>query len=40
MRLLSDVTDSPLLDRSLSAAELRSRVAQIRSRFTPARRAA
>ena len=36
MRLLSDVSQSPLLNRALPTEDLRSRVRQIRSGFTPA----
>jgi len=35
MRLLSDIGQSPLLNRSLPAEDLRSRVRQIRSGFGP-----
>jgi hypothetical protein len=40
MRLLSDLAESPLLNPERPAAELRSRVRQIRSGFEPTRRTA
>jgi hypothetical protein len=39
MRLLSDVTESPLFNPEASAEALRSRIRQIRSGFSPCRRA-
>jgi hypothetical protein len=40
MRLLSDVAESPLLNPALPPEELRSRIRQIRSGFTPCQLAA